>query len=274
MSTLAQLKTAIPGPSLRISDEGWDYEVTDQGTTGAIRFIVAGAFLQSFCNILAGIPATTVTIGGTTTTRMIPLQHPRDPLIYAYTSHIYKAPNSIATPGPAGSGWGIDFQWYLADVKFRTPKWSATGDYPMMSYDEDAGMEMRTRPGTAYQFPSDGLRVLHDVGVPNGVVKFALTFEGLTSLNSALYRSLVGTVNSSTFFDCPAGTVLYEGCSSGTRLQIGGVPSWRARQNFSYSRIPHRQIMRPDGTAFEAPVQVGNTSKYLLDESNLNALYA
>ena len=272
MSTLVQLMAAAP--ATEILTDGWSYEIGEKGGEGSIRFLVSGPQVQAFCDVLAGKPATAVTIGGTAATRMIPLRHPRDSTMYAYTSRIYPPEGIVANEGPPGSGFGIDFEWYFADVRFRVPTWSASGSYPMVTYDEDAGMEMRTRPGTAYQFPSDGLRVLHDVGVPNGVVKFALTFEGLTSLDSALFRSLIGTVNSTTFFDCPPGTVLYEGCSSSGQYQIGGVPAFRARQMFSYSRIPHRQIMRPDGTAFEAPVQVGNTSKYLLDESNLNALYA
>jgi hypothetical protein len=280
MSTLAQLRTAAP--STEILTDGWRYSIGDRGGEGAMRFYVDAPELQAFVDVLAGKPPVTVNIGGSNVQRLIPLQFPRDLTCYAYSADIYAPDGVIATPGayvdeavPANSyDWGIDYQFYFADVRFRVPTYSLDGDFPTVTRSRDAGVEMRTRPGTAYKYPSDGLVIAHDVGVPVQVAQYALTFSGLQALDDELYDDLLGCVNATTFMGKPPGTVLYLGCASQGVMRLGGVPSYQATQRFAYCKVPHRMLMRPDGAGFESPVQVGDATKYLLDEADLNQLYA
>ncbi len=268
MSTLADLEAAAP--STQILVEGYGYEINDQGVDASIRFWITGADLQDFVTTVAGLPATTVVIGGVSTPRLIPLLHPYVANCYAYAMRVYPPEGSAATY----DGTAIEFPDYFADVRFKTPEFSYTGgDYPTVTISRDSGVEMVTRQGTAYKFPSDSRRLAHQVGVPVATTQYALTFHRLPALDHSTYDSLIGCVNSSVFFGRPIGTMLYLGCSSTGTYTLGGIPSYEATQQFSYRRIPHNQIMRDDGTAFEAPVDFAS-GDFLLPVADLNALYA
>ncbi len=286
MSTLASVQAAAP--SAQIRDEGIDLQVSDNGVDGSLSFWVSGADLGAFRLAVAGSPSTAVVIGGYSVSRLVPMLHPYESNCYAYSLRAYPAPGAAISLG--GGSTGFSFADYFVDVRFRTPKYDYTGPYPLVTRQRRNGVEMVTRPGFAYQFPSDSKRPNHDVGIPVLTVEYGLTFHRLPALNDDLYDSLAGCVNEVAFLGRPAGTVLYRGCSSGGELTLGGVPSFEATHEFSYRAIPHNQIMRDDGMGFEAPIQVADAAAtgttlvadqelisnpaYLLPIADLNQLFA
>jgi hypothetical protein len=297
MSTLADLFTAAP--STEILTEGYTLDADEKGYYGNIRFWFSGADLQAFTYTVTG-KSTTVTINGITFTRLIPLQHPYiSGNCYADSVHVYPPPGAVA--GLDGSATGIAFADYFADVHFSTPEFNYEGagggedggeDYPCVSLRLRGGEDRVTRPGSSYIFPSDNLRLNHDVGVPVKTLDFALTMHRLPNLDVPLYAALEGCINESDFYGFPAGTVLYDGPESEGQFLVAGNPSFEVTHLFKYRQIPHDEIMRPDGKGFEAPIEAARPSGdpggstpdttneedtadpiYLLAEADLNMLW-
>jgi hypothetical protein len=268
MSTLDDLYAAAP--STQILTDGYSLKATNKGYEGTIRFWVLGSDMPAFSVAAAGL-AKTITISGVSVTRLIPLLHPRIANCYADDIQIYPPEGDVATLGTDGS---IDFADYFADIHFSTPTYQyEEGDYPTTTLNLNGGVDMVTRPGSAYKFPSDGLRINHDVGVPVQTVDFALTMSRLPSVDFALYTSLAGCVNTAEFYGCDPGTVLYQGPGVNGQSTIGGLPSYDVTHQFKFRSIPHNQIMRPDGAGFEAPVEEGDGVTMLLPGQDLNALW-
>lgn len=271
MSTLADLFLAAP--SAQILNEGYELDVDDTGVEGNIRFWVSGADVANFRKCVAGYPPTTITIFGASVSRLIPLAHPYEYNCYAYSLKAQPAPGSVS--GLDTFGTGISFQDWFVDVGFRTPRYDYTGTAPLVTQTRQGSVDMVTRPGGAYYFPSDGVRPNHDCGVPVYVVNYSLVFHRLPALDNSLYDSLAGCVGATgtTFYGYPGENILYLGCSSSGEFSLGGFPSYEATQQFIYRSIPHNAIMRPDGAGFEAPVQLGDPTKFLLPTADLTALY-
>jgi hypothetical protein len=247
--------------------EGAEIEITDEGYAGKYDFVVDLADLDRFLEVVGGLDQT-VTIGGVTTTLKVPLEHDMFPECYAF--RINGKGEGVARERAGG---GVTFDWYRLSVWFRTPAWGLFGDYPTITRRRETGMEMVTRPGTAYEFPSDNLRLTQQVGVPVTVSDIELVFHQVSVFDEDLYDSLAGCVNETTFYGKPPGTIQYVGPSTFGSRTLGGVETWEVAHTFRYRSIPHNEIMRPDGTAFEAPVQIGTVDGYLLPEGELNDLF-
>ncbi len=270
MSTMAQLQTNCP--SLQVLTEGYTLEADQRGYYGNIRFWFLNADLTAFTTTVGGL-AQTVTVYGTSVSRLIPLVHPYiiGGNCYADSVRIYPPEGSIASY----DGIAIAFTDYFADVHFITPTYPMTdsdGSNPTATLDLQGGSEMVTRPGAAYKMLSDGLRLNHDVGAPVQTVDFTITNHKLASLDTPTYLSLAGNVNSVTFFGQDPGTVLYKGPGVSGQFYIAGAPSFDCAHAFQFRSVPHNQIMRPDGGGFDTPVQVGDGSTRLIPSANLNAL--
>jgi hypothetical protein len=269
--TLATLEAACP--SAEILADGLDFLIDDSGVDTTMRFWVLPGELPTFRATIAGVPATTISIGGASVTRLIPMAHPYEPNCYAYSLRIVPAPGTVCTRDSLGQGF--KYADYFCDVKFRTPKYDFSGtggDFPMVTVARQSGVDMVTRPGSAYRFPSDGTRLVHEVGVPVGTTQYSMTFHRLPALDNTLYDALRGCVNLTTFFGKDPGTMLFLGCSSSGELTLGGFASFEATLEFSHRTVPHNQVMRPDGAGFESPVEVGSGNP-LLPIADLTALY-
>lgn len=249
--------------------DGASESYDDSGSDVSWRFGVPSAIYNRFVQVVAGLPQT-ISYGGTSATRVVPLKNPSR--YNCYASSIRSAPAPGAVPSIDG-GMGIVHDYYYVDVQFTTPQYSYDGSEPMVSVQRGVSSEMVTFPGTAYQYPSDGKLISHDVGVPVQMVDYVLTFHRLPSLNNTLYDSLVGCVNSTTFRGSDPGTYLYRGCQSAGMLTMGGQASYEASQQFSYRSVPWNKVMRPDGGGFEAPVRLGTSDGYLIPSADLNQLY-
>jgi hypothetical protein len=266
MSTFADLP-----PDVVPLHEGAEFEVTAEGYAAKVDFLVYLGDLDAFLEVVGGLTQT-VTIGGVTTTRKIPLEHWRFPNCFAY-----RVGGRGDGPSSEPTGGGIDHEWYKISVWFNTPAWNLGGDYPVVTRRRESGLEMVTRPGSAYKFPSDNLILPQQVGVPVTVSDIILVFHQISTFDESLYDTLAGCVNETTFYNKPAGTMQYVGPSTSGSRTLGGVETWEVAHHFRYRSIPHNMIMRPDGALvlgipFEAPVEVTG-GDYLLPEAELNDLF-
>ena len=287
MSTLADLFAAAP--STEVLTDGYTLEADARGYYGNIRFWFSGADLQAFTYTVTG-KAQTTTINGVTFTRLVPLKHPYiSGNCYADTVKVYPPEGAVA--GLDGSGTGIAFDDYFADVHFSTPNYNYEGapsgaedggeDYPCVSVRLSAGEERVTRPGTAYEFPSDGKKTEQKIGAAVKTMDFGLTMHRLPNLDVPLYQALAGCVNEVDFYGCPAGTVIYDGPESDGQFMVAGDPSFEVTHQFKYRSIPWNQVMRPDGSGFEAPIEAarpssapgGSTADTASEEDDADPIY-
>jgi hypothetical protein len=265
MSTLSDLPSGVEW-----LHEGTEEEIDDDGCYASAQFYVPGAVREEFRRIVGGGVPEQFSIGGTSFTRVVPLKYDGFDNCYA-TGVSMRGEGRSSAPSDA---LGIQYDYWIARVKFATRPYRFDGSYPAVTESGDAGADMVTRPGTAYEFPSDSLVVSQNVGVLMPTIDFSLTFHQLPSLNVAGYAALAGRVNTEVFYGCAAGTVQYVGPSWQGQKTVGNVVSWDVTHKFRFRWIEHNKIMRPDGAGFEAPVQVGDATKYLLPTIDLNALWA
>lgn len=256
-------------PGVQWLHEGTEEEITEEGSSAQAEFYVPTADRDTFLQVVGGLPQQ-FTIGSATYTRVVPLKYPGLDNCYAIAVSMRGSGRSRA---PDDDSLGIFYDFWLARVRFSTPRFRYDGDKAAVTESCDVGADMVTRPGSAYKFPSDSRVVSHPVGVPVPTIDFSLTFHGLSSVDIPFYATLAGRVNTTEFYGCAPGTVLYVGPQSNGQKTVGNVTSFDVTHKFRFRWIEHNKIMRPDGAAFEAPVQVGDPTKGLLPTADLNDLW-
>jgi hypothetical protein len=236
-----------------------------------------------FLEVVGGTEEEITYPGGITVSRIVPLKFPSDSPLFdsCYAVDCEMVGNGMPAPHDTE---GITYELADSRVYFRSEAWYNFGDdRPLVSYSFGSGLDMVTRPGTTYVFPSDDLRLNQDAAVPVPWRDFAVTMHNLIQPDEVTYDALLGKVNSADFYSpngiiYPAGTVLYLGPSGGFTRTIGNITSWTITHRLKYRQVPHNMIMRPDGTdplsngGFEAPVRVGSSER-MIRSGDLMALY-
>lgn len=278
MSTVADL----PAGWTRIRDSTRVRWVRGGGVEGEAAWWGPWDTYAAFLTAVGGTEQEITYPGGVTSTRVVPLKFPSDAAEFDSCYAVDCELEGRGLPSPHETE-GITYEWARARVYFRSEPWLNFGDdRPLLSYQFGSGLDMVTRPGTAYEFPSDGLRLNHDAAIPVAWRDFSVTLHNLIEPDDATYDSLLGLVNSADFYApngaiYPPGTVLYLGPSGGFTRTIGNITSWTITHRLKYRSVPHNEVMRPDGggpspDGFEAPVLVGTTDK-MIGSGNLMALY-
>lgn len=260
-------------------------EVTERITLGvgiecAMTWFGPWEERHDFVDVVAGSDESFSYPGGVTVTRRVPLKYPDERYedVYAYDCDMQGMGRS------GSSSRGITYALARVTVYFRSQSfYVGSGDFPMVSIMTGGGADMVTVPGTAFEFPSDSLRVDHNAGVLVPTVDYAMTFHSLPSLDTRIpvWESLAGRVNSDNFYTpfrpttpYSAGYVQFLNYSTASSVSFGNVQTHSATLQLRYRYIPHNEIMRPDGTAFEAPTLVGGGSTdYLIPEAVLMGIY-
>lgn len=234
----------------------------------------------AFLKAVGGLEQTITYPSGQSVSRIVPLKYPSSSPDFddVYAVDCELTPVGLPSVHDAEE---ITYQWALARIYFTSQAaYNFGSDYPLVSYSFSAGADFITRPGTAYEFPSDSLRLNQDVGVLVPWRDFTLTFHGLRQPNEGLYDSLAGRVNSEDFYH-PNGEVYgpgyiqYLGPSGQYNRTIGNVETWTVTHRLKLRYIKHNEVMRPDGSGFEAPILVGGTSSdTIIPAADLMQLYA
>lgn len=228
---------------------------------------------KQFLQVVGGLPETVTYPTGGTATRIVPLKYPAYPRCYADRAQLRgDGASRLGT-----SGEGIEYDWAIVTVDFKTFQYDMDGAYPLVTEELDGGSEFVTRPGSAYVFPSDSKKVNQDIGVHMPTTDFSLTFHnvpGPLTTRKALWQTLQGRVNTTTFYDYAPGTVQYVGVGTTTQYDTAGQYRYEVVHRFKFRWVPHNMIMRPDGAGFEAPVQVGAPTLFILPVADLNLIFS
>lgn len=245
--------------------------ITGQGIQAQATWIGPWSEREEFLNIIGGTEEDIEYPGGVIANRIVPLKYPRYEDVYAESVEMEPLGRPSADPTDL-----MTYSKCRVTVYFASRPWYAFGsEYPLVDLQASSGKLKVTRPGTAYVFPSDSKRLAGNVGIDVGVLNFTMTFHNLGSLALETYTVLTNRVNSATFFTpygtFAAGYVQYLGFSNQQQMSIGNNYRYTISHAFQFKERPHNQIMRPDGTAFEAPQDGNGDGLYAL--ADLNAIY-
>jgi hypothetical protein len=235
-----------------------------------------GETYAEFLKAVGGLTQSITYPGPIVVNRIVPLKFPSDSADFANVYAIDCDIEGAGLPRPSNTE-EIVYEWARARVVFQSDVfWQFGGDFPLISYSFSGGADFTTRPGTAYRFPSDGLRLNQDVGVLVPWRDFQITQHMLTTVNESQFDSLTGRVNSVGFnhpngIVYPAGTIQYLGPAGQFQRTIGNQVNWSVTHRFKLRYIKHNEIMRPDGSGFEAPED--DNGDQIIPSANLNLIY-
>jgi hypothetical protein len=218
------------------------------GKSGTITFLVTLNDVPNFVNTLAGTPVTIDQPGGGTIERVVPLQHPDYPdmLAVAFRSEAF------GTPGGSGASYVSEMYSHArVTVEFTSVPFDLAGDQPFLTIQTQMGSSHEIIPGSAFRF-ADMTRLSGDAAVSVDEVVFSVTTYLSQQAVGPEIRNLVGKVNSSTFLDCPPGTVRFGGVTTEFDQKVSFQKSYIKTFNFRYRSRPWNQVLRHDGV-WEAP---------------------
>ncbi len=218
------------------------------GKSGTITFLVALNDVPNFVDTLAGTPVTIDQPGGGTIERVVPLQHPDYPdmLAVAFRSEAF------GTPGGSGASYVSEMYSHArVTVEFTSVPFDLAGDQPFLTIQTQMGSSHEVIPGSAFRF-ADMTRLSGDAAVSVDEVVFSVTTYLSQEPVGQEIRNLVGKVNSSTFLDCPPGTVRFSGVTTEFDQKVSFQKSYIKTFNFRYRSRPWNEVLRHDGV-WEAP---------------------
>lgn len=205
--------------------------------TASETWIVLISDRTKFLNAVIGFPQVVGGPGGAMV-RVVPLQHPEYPVLYAVSAK--------------SRGFGFDGQknnrfWKYTriTVDFESRPYDLSGQNAFLSL--SGNPSVRTIPAPAVAFRVGGLAPVYDPGYEINGEDQVLTLHDLTSYDPTAFDSIRNHVNGGTFRGRPPGTVLYKGTSYTATSNFAGV-KWDASHTLAYSEIPWNYGFLPDGT--------------------------
>jgi hypothetical protein len=250
----------------RDHERAWD----ESGRTMRILYKVPHDVIDLFEYAVGGKPETFGT-GTGSITRIVPLQCPDSPLLYA----CYVRSTSCEGGGGSVGATTVPrkYKYYFMEVGFKFYGYDFGGDRPFLSLSVEGGGNFITLPGSAYKFPSDNLRINQDPGRFVPEVNYLLTIHMLSSFDETLYVPYLGKVNSADFLNLssyPAGTVRFDRLVGNYESFISGFRNWSVAFALAYRPVDWNAIMRPDTGVFE--VVHNSAGDPIYESADLNAL--
>jgi hypothetical protein len=251
MATVADLPASakiLYGPGGQISGQVFAQCGAD------LTWSVPDVDVQQFLTVVGG----GVSGGQGSTQWVIPLRHPSFTQLYA---------KSIS-----GKTLGYDtvrkyFAMWAITVHFETPPYATNGP--------DAFLTIQGRPGgRAMALPAsggtlaDGSRTAHDPGQWVPGFTYDVTVHQLPYLNEGGWLGFIRCVNSTTFRNCPPGTVLYSGPAFNRTTTFSGVTTYEVTHSFEVSAVDWNSEYGMDGSLQEW-TSAGNTRYPKVDLNQL-----
>lgn len=264
MSTLADL----PAGWKILHDPKAHEQITPQGTIARMAWYGPWESRHDFTQIVCGLDEEIEWPGGVTVTRRVPLRYPDT----RYDNMYAVAVDMEGMGRSSSSEYGITYDYAKVGVTFQSQSfYTEVGDYPLISIQRGGGADIVTVPGTAYEFPSDSLRLDHNAGVLVPTQDFSITFHNLPTLDDKVevWDGLSGHVNSDDFYvpnrtnPYTSGYVQFLTYTSSSVMSVGNSVIHTATLTFRRRRVKHNEVMRPDGAGFEAPELVGGSTNLL-----------
>lgn len=257
-TTLNDLLAAFPHPTFQVlmdadgpgaSGGSWSY----QGErTETLQMKADWSLHEQLLAKIAGEPQSFGTGSGTKITRVVPMQYPWNPRLYA-TQCTWRNSNANADASKRQCSNTQPFASRIYTVTFGTlPFIPEASDQPFQSLECQSGFEVRTIPGMGLTF-SNTEKIDQDMGRIVGNEQIRITLFQLPSLDAfiGVSRALKGCINNAalqirkTLY--PAYTLLFLGYDSReVKLATGGL-NYEVSLNFLECNVPFNSAIRSDG---------------------------
>jgi hypothetical protein len=192
-----------------------------------------------------------------TVTRYAPMVYPDFPALYCQGIDMQGWGNFEASTNTS-----IIYDWAVVTCVFGTFPWNFQGlndpngltNGLYRSQSVEFSGEMLSLPAAGYKFSaSPQLPVTQNIGRIVPLLNISITQHMCPSIPFATLFSLIGNVNSTSFYGAATGTVLFLGASSESDFSLTqNNQSWLISQKlttkFTYRAIPWNMFLRPDGT--------------------------
>lgn len=262
MSTLAQLPASaeiLGNPSGNGGyTGGWD----PSGREEMIPFKVAWEDRFAFENVVNGLDET-VTVGGVSITRRVPLQSPYNPSQYAVGGGRFKSTGKVGTT-PAKP-----YNTLIYQINFGYLPFSVSGDTAFASLRAQGGVRSLTMPNRRYAF-SNGEVIDHGVAITHPGTSYQFTKYNLPDIvafdNAMRALMAAGPVNSAPITLAGrafgAGEILVETYSTDETKSLFGMTENSATVVVNWSALPWNKLVRSDGV-LEVPSPAPYTTSAL-----------
>jgi hypothetical protein len=191
-----------------------------------------------------------VTIGGVSVERIVPLRHPHFPDWVAQAVDWDRTGKAIGIDTfPGWSDWKV-----LVD--FASVPYAFGGDEPYFTLERDYGASVITLSGQA--FAVGGVKLNHDVTRNIPQIVYRATKYNVPGLDDSVYRELSGKINAAPFLGYAAKTVFF----AGVQDQIVQTIAFTQNRTVGLSlacrpRLAWNSVVLPNGVVAE-PVNVND----------------
>lgn len=241
-----------PVPVKTLFREGGEGAMDESGTGSSVAFHVgvgaggAATDLLPFLEFVGGTPET-VTVGGVTTERLVPLSHPYFTNMVAVACRWRRAGKPIDTM-PGATDWKVLVDFALVPYQFG-------GDTPYLTIRRRYGATSITLPGQAFEVA--GVALQHDVARNIPEQLFNVTKYNVPTLDDSVFRDLSGKLNIATFLGNPPKTVRFDGVEDEISTNIGMVTNRTVSLSIATRPISWNAILLPNGVWSE-PININD----------------
>jgi hypothetical protein len=202
--------------------------------------------LLPFLQFIGGT-SETVTIGGVSVERIVPLVHPFWPGMVARAARWRRSGRAIDTePGATG---------HVVTVDFAPVPYTFTGDQPYMTVRRRYGASAITLPGRAFAVSSVPLE--HDVARVIPEVIYSATQYNVPTLDDSVFTTLVGKLNAATFLGYAAETVRFDGVEDEINTTIAFTVNRTVSLSLAWRPVSWNKILLPSGV-WSKPINISD----------------
>jgi hypothetical protein len=274
--------TAVTVPFAELHDT-LSESADGNGVQATKSFLVRWTDRIQFYKDVMGHVTITGGVGGTVT-RLIPLQYPDMPRLYAVSLHM--EPWGQSSDGP----YQIRYEWAKVDVGFATVPWNFQGpDDPDNFTPEvyrteslEMGGEVMQNPGQAYEFVSSSQKIKQPQSRIIPTANLSIKIHQAPYIPFDAIFALIGAVNNGEFYGAPAGTVLFMGGQSEAETNVALFRTQSLTLKFSYRSVPWSVALLPDGSGYDivrlkgtipTPPYPLTSKQYLYPEGDFSPLF-
>jgi hypothetical protein len=175
----------------------------------------------------------------------LPVPYPDNEALYASAFEIHPIPSPSGT-NSAPSSPETAYNYAVVAIKYSTPTYPVTGDNPLVTIEGASGAQEITAPLFSYAF-SDGSKPEQPVGIliPNQEIR--MTYHRVPYINTDIFTSYQGMVNSATFLGLDVGTVFCNPITWSTSITVNQYSLFEVQFSFSWRALPWNQFIKPNG---------------------------
>jgi hypothetical protein len=175
----------------------------------------------------------------------LPVPYPDSAALYASAFEIHPVPSPSGT-NSLPSAAETAYNYAIVAIKYSTPSYPVSGSNPLLTIEGASGAQEITAPLLSYQF-SDGTKPEQPVGIPIPNQEIRITYHRVPYINTDIFTSYQGMVNSATFLGLSAGYVFCNPITWSTSITVNQYSLFEVQFSFSWRALPWNQFIKPNG---------------------------